>query len=195
MKTRQKGRGMIYCYDYQVMETLLDILSTQPHSLYLLATAFQSIPSHILIFLAPVYVTRSIRIDMAWSRRLWQLSVWADQVAFRAIYYSVLGGAYCSLGKANKRYAYKASELAIKQIGLARELKDSILECKCWLYFAEDLIQLKKFKKAAWIIARQKEWIDAMQDVVVSVLLKDVMCIDLMHSSSCQACFVLLVQN
>jgi hypothetical protein len=39
---------------------------------------------------------------------------------------------------------------------LAKKLQDPVLECKCWIYYAEGLIQLGKLKKAALIIERQK---------------------------------------
>ncbi|KAG1172524.1 hypothetical protein G6F70_006409 [Rhizopus microsporus] len=127
----------------------------------------------LYILLYPsTYVTASTRLNMAWSRRMWTLASEADRIAFTGVYYSVLGGAYCSLGKQNARYAYKASELAIRQIQLARKLKDPILECKCWLYFAEDLIQLKRFKKAQKIITYQKRFIELMQNDVVSAIIE-----------------------
>ncbi|KAL4212085.1 actin protein 5 [Rhizopus microsporus] len=129
----------------------------------------------LYILLYPsTYVTASTRLNMAWSRRMWTLASEADRIAFTGVYYSVLGGAYCSLGKQNARYAYKASELAIRQIQLARKLKDPILECKCWLYFAEDLIQLKRFKKAQKIITYQKRFIELMQNDVLSSMLDSV---------------------
>lgn len=51
---------------------------------------------------------------------------------------------------------------------MAKRLKDPILECKCWLYFAEDLIQLGKLKKAKKIIFNQVGFIDLIQDSIVS---------------------------
>lgn len=63
--------------------------------------------------------------------------------------------------------AYKAGVLAIEQIKLAKKLKDPILECKCWLYFAEDLIQLGHLTKVDKIIMRQKEFILAIHDMTV----------------------------
>jgi len=49
---------------------------------------------------------------------------------------------------------------------LAKKLQDPVLECKCWIYYAEGLIQLGKFKKPAIIIKRQKK-------IVVDMLKSD----------------------
>ncbi|CAO3679897.1 unnamed protein product [Rhizopus microsporus] len=157
------------------MEAMKKMMENQQDTFILLLLAgFPDFPKEenggiLYILLYPsTYVTASTRLNMAWSRRMWTLASEADRIAFTGVYYSVLGGAYCSLGKQNARYAYKASELAIRQIQLARKLKDPILECKCWLYFAEDLIQLKRFKKAQKIITYQKRFIELMQNDVVS---------------------------
>lgn len=57
--------------------------------------------------------------------------------------------------------------MAIEQIKLAKKLKDPILECKCWLYFAEDLIQLGGVDKAEEIITRQKPFVERNGDAMV----------------------------
>lgn len=57
--------------------------------------------------------------------------------------------------------------MAIEQIKLAKKLKDPILECKCWLYFAEDVIQLGNVNKAEKIITRQKSFIERNGDAMV----------------------------
>jgi hypothetical protein len=62
--------------------------------------------------------------------------------------------------------AEKAKHLARNQIVLARKLQDPVLECKCWIYYAEGLIQLGNLKKAALIIERQK-------NIVVDMLKSD----------------------
>jgi hypothetical protein len=59
--------------------------------------------------------------------------------------------------------------LAIEQIKLAQRLKDPILECKCWLYYAEDLIQLSRFKTAKYIITRQAKFVESMNESTVSI--------------------------
>ncbi|KAI8367297.1 hypothetical protein BD560DRAFT_141078 [Blakeslea trispora] len=128
----------------------------------------------IYIELAEDVMERSIHIDMAWCRRIWTLATRAHLVSVTGVYYSVLGGAFCSLGKDNKQYAYKASVLAIEQIKLAKKLKDPILECKCWLYFAEDLIQLGRLDRAENIIIRQKPFISSMNDFILSSMFEAV---------------------
>lgn len=47
-----------------------------------------------------------------------------------------------------------------------------MLECKCWIYYAEGLIQLGKLKKAALIIERQKNMVMDMLkgDDTVSII-------------------------
>lgn len=66
--------------------------------------------------------------------------------------------------------AYKAGILAVEQIKLAQRLKDPILECKCWLYFAEDLIQLGKLKTAKKIIKLQRKFVQSLQEDTVKYL-------------------------
>ncbi|PHZ16033.1 uncharacterized protein RHIMIDRAFT_56225 [Rhizopus microsporus ATCC 52813] len=175
----KKRRGIVYCKDCQTMEAMKKMMENQDTFTLLLLAGFPDFPkeengSILYILLYPfAYIAASTRLNMAWSRRMWTLASEADRIAFTGVYYSVLGGAYCSLGKQNTQYAYKASELAVRQIQLARKLKDPILECKCWLYFAEDLIQLKRFKKAQKVITRQKQFIELMQSNVVSFKWKE----------------------
>ncbi|EXX73620.1 hypothetical protein RirG_058720 [Rhizophagus irregularis DAOM 197198w] len=78
---------------------------------------------------------------------------------FQSTFFSVLGGAYSALGRYKKEHAEKAKHLARNQIVLAKKLQDPVLECKCWIYYAEGLIQLGKLKKAALIIERQKNMV------------------------------------
>ncbi|CAG8713884.1 217_t:CDS:2, partial [Racocetra fulgida] len=52
-----------------------------------------------------------------------------------------------------------AKKFAINQIKLAKKLQDPELECKCWIYYSEGLIQLGKFKKAKMIIEQQKTFV------------------------------------
>lgn len=117
------------------------------------------------------WIRRSLILDMSWCRRMWSVFSKAHLIAVTSTYYSVLGGAYCSLGKSNTKYSYKAGLLAMEQIKLAQRLKDPILECKCWLYYAEDLIQLGKLKEAQRIITLQRKFVDSLQeDTLVSML-------------------------
>ena len=102
---------------------------------------------------------------------MWALASRANLISFTSVYYSVLGGAYSSLSKANAHYAYKAGSLAIHQIKFAQWLKDPILESKCWLYYAEDLIQLHRFKRVDKIIARQLAFAQQLNDSIVSLFL------------------------
>ncbi|KAI8886270.1 hypothetical protein K501DRAFT_283889 [Backusella circina FSU 941] len=106
---------------------------------------------------------------------MWSLASKAHVIAVTGVYFSVLGGAFCSLGKANSRYALKASALAIQQIRLAQRLKDPILECKCWLYFAEDLIQLGNIRKANKVIKSQARFIESIQDPILTSMFVSVL--------------------
>ncbi|ORZ01555.1 hypothetical protein BCR43DRAFT_182693 [Syncephalastrum racemosum] len=108
------------------------------------------------------------------ARRMWAVASRADMLAFTGVYYSVLGGAYSSLGKEKSFYAAKAGYLALRQIKLAQCLRDPILECKCWLYYAEDLIQLRRFKKADKIIARQNAFATHLQDTILLTMVQSV---------------------
>lgn len=89
-------------------------------------------------------------------------------ISFTGTYYAVLGGAYSSLSKADAKYAHKAGNLALQQIKLAQWLKNPVVETKCWLYYAEDLIQLHQFNRARKIIRKQLRFATQMQDKIVS---------------------------
>jgi hypothetical protein len=54
--------------------------------------------------------------------------------------------------------ARKASSLAKRQIRLAQLVNDPVQECKCWLYYAEDLIHLGKLMKAKRILEVQVQY-------------------------------------
>ncbi|KAI7907394.1 uncharacterized protein BX663DRAFT_495759 [Cokeromyces recurvatus] len=152
---------IVICYDYSTIEILERLLK-------------HSTPSIITMLLDIKYVQRSMIIDKAWCSRMWAIASKAHLLAVTGVYYSMLGGAFCSLGKSNTKYAYKAGALAIEQIKLAKKLKDPILECKCWLYFAEDLIHLKELEKAEKIINHQREFIDSIEDAILVAMLESV---------------------
>ncbi|KAI8096797.1 uncharacterized protein BX664DRAFT_324844 [Halteromyces radiatus] len=103
------------------------------------------------------YIRHSFqKINMMGYRLTWRVATKEDMVAFTSVYFSVLGGAYSSLGKSNHKYAYKAGTLARRQIKLAKWLQDPILECKCWLYYAEDMVMQGRYRKAARILDNQR---------------------------------------
>lgn len=64
--------------------------------------------------------------------------------------------------------ALKAGSLAIRQIQLAKKLNDTVQECKCWLYYAEDLIHLGKLAKARRILEKQYRFAYDNQSELVS---------------------------
>ena len=98
--------GIITCLDYETLEYILDSIKMAPgKSLALLSTGFEQHVDIICITLdTNHYIARSIRINMDWCRRMWSLSCREHMIAVTGVYYSVLGGAYCSLGKSNSKY-------------------------------------------------------------------------------------------
>ncbi|RIB18042.1 hypothetical protein C2G38_2142316 [Gigaspora rosea] len=94
-----------------------------------------------------------------WSKKLYSLISHQGIFIFQSTFFSVLGGAYSALGRQNKEYAIRAKKFARNQIKLAKKLQDPELECKCWIYYSEGLIQLEKFKKAKIIIDQQKSFV------------------------------------
>jgi hypothetical protein len=60
--------------------------------------------------------------------------------------------------------------LAKRQIRLAQLVNDPIQECKCWLYYAEDLIHLRKLRKAEKILEAQLDYVSDLQNSVVRLL-------------------------
>ncbi|KAK4511097.1 uncharacterized protein ATC70_012308 [Mucor velutinosus] len=185
-RKRQKYTSTIFCYDYQCIEAIQKRLKEAPDaactmllgaSLLVDVSIFSAIDEPVTLFVlldADSYVQRSCTVNMSWCRRMWSLASRAHMISVTSVYYSVLGGAYCSLGKSNSKYAYKAGALAIEQIKLAKKLKDPILECKCWLYFAEDVIQLGEVEKAETIITRQKGFVEQNGDAVLKSMLEAV---------------------
>ncbi|KAL0078788.1 hypothetical protein F4703DRAFT_1796871 [Phycomyces blakesleeanus] len=173
--------GRIFCYDCRTVEAIQDrVLTNQVGAIQLLiggclrANKTDKLP----LPGAPIelrieldinnYLRRTSRIpSMSWARMMWTVASRADLVAFTGVYFSVLGGAYSSLGKTNSFFAHKAKTLALQQIRLAQWLKDPILECKCWLYYAEDLLQLGKFKRATEIIRRQTAYAEILNDGIL----------------------------
>ncbi|KAI9473631.1 MAG: hypothetical protein EXX96DRAFT_312411 [Benjaminiella poitrasii] len=177
--------GIVICHDHQTIELLDQLLETSANPIMAMllngcmndGQGLQQNSTFInLVILLNVkdYIPRSMIIDKAWCSRMWAIASRAHLLAVTGVYFSVLGGAFCSLGKSNTKYAYKAGVLAIEQIKLARKLKDPILECKCWLYFAEDLMQLKDFDKAEKIIIRQREFISTIGDSILENMLESV---------------------
>ncbi|CDH50132.1 predicted protein [Lichtheimia corymbifera JMRC:FSU:9682] len=196
--TRIVFKGTIYCLDHQTLEAIQARLSTDlTLSTHLLCSIFDLSPTKtpfaivIDMALSDEYLYRGCRLsNLSWSRRMWAVASRADLLAFTSVFYSVLGGAYSSLSKANANYAYKAGSLAFQQIKLAQWLKDPILESKCWLYFAEDLIQLGRFRRADKIIARQWRFAHALNDRILltmceSVQAKRIAAVAVLNDSSC----------
>lgn len=106
--------GIITCHDVESIETIQSRILTSPQSsLRMLLAGCVSretrlpINKPIVLFIllnTELYVQRSIKINMNWCRRMWHLASRAHMIAVTGVYYSVLGGAYCSLGKANTKY-------------------------------------------------------------------------------------------
>ncbi|KAG2209312.1 hypothetical protein INT46_003981 [Mucor plumbeus] len=183
---RQNYMGIVRCHDYQCIEAIQKRLIQIPKATITVLLGACLLPDSIITIDKPVtlfillnaenYIKRSFIVNMSWCRRMWSLASRAHMISVTGVYYSVLGGAYCSLGKNNSKYAYKAGTLAIEQIKLAKKLKDPILECKCWLYFAEDVIQLGNVNKAEKIITRQKSFIERNGDAMLKSMLNAVCC-------------------
>lgn len=60
--------------------------------------------------------------------------------------------------------------LAKRQIRLAQLVNDPIQECKCWLYYAEDLIHMRKLRKAEKILEDQLAYVSDQQSSVVRLV-------------------------
>ncbi|CAO3645455.1 unnamed protein product [Cunninghamella blakesleeana] len=106
-------------------------------------------------------------MNMIGYRFTWRAAAKEDMVSFASVYFSVLGGAYSSLGKYSVAYASKAENIAKRQIKLAKWLQDPILECKCWLYYAEDLILQGKLKKSIRILNKQQQFAERIQNPIL----------------------------
>ncbi|KAI8060777.1 hypothetical protein BC940DRAFT_148631 [Gongronella butleri] len=122
----------------------------------------------IWLTLDPAYVDRHAQ-EFAYAsyRFSWKVAAKEELVAFYSVYYSVLGGAYSSLGKANAKYAVKAGTLAQQQIQMAQWLQDPVLECKCWLYYAEDAIMQGQFDLAKQILTKQRHVAEKLQHPIL----------------------------
>jgi hypothetical protein len=106
--------GIITCHDVESIEAIRRRLSDSPQSslrMLLGGCAPRKkrivIDQTLVLFIllnTKLFVQRSIRINMSWCRRMWSLASRAHMIAVTGVYYSVLGGAYCSLGKSNTKY-------------------------------------------------------------------------------------------
>lgn len=97
--------GLVTCHDYQTMEFLLDVFNSSPKdTMTLLLGVFHCKIDVMLILLDKNYVATSAIVNMSWCRRIWSIASRAHRIAITGVYYSVLGGAYCSLGKSNTKY-------------------------------------------------------------------------------------------
>ncbi|CAG8539206.1 4342_t:CDS:2 [Paraglomus brasilianum] len=131
---------LTFCYENDLLPSTCELLAVE------FRLEFE--PSKQLLRVSP---------ELAWSKRIYTLFVHQRILELQSTFFSVLGGAYSGLGRYNKQHADRARGLALRQIRTAQRLKDPILETKCWIYYAEGLIQLGKLKKAQKIITLQKE--------------------------------------
>ncbi|CAG8507530.1 3145_t:CDS:2 [Paraglomus occultum] len=131
---------LTFCYENDLLPSTCELLAVE------FRLEFE--PSKQLLIVSP---------ELAWSKRIYTLFVHQRILELQSTFFSVLGGAYSGLGRYSKQHADKARRLALRQIRTAQRLKDPILETKCWIYYAEGLIQLGKLNKAQKIIALQKE--------------------------------------
>lgn len=115
-RKRQNYTSIIRCYDYQCIEAIRKRLKEAPDatcavllgaSLLVDSSIFSVIDKPVTLFVlldADKYIQRSFTVNMSWCRRMWSLASRAHMISVTGVYYSVLGGAYCSLGKSNSKY-------------------------------------------------------------------------------------------
>jgi hypothetical protein len=98
--------GIITCHDFQSLQYIVKSIDTTPDiALSLLLKCFdRSVNVAFIVLNTSEYIPRSIKINMSWCRKMWSLSSRAHFIAVTGVYYSVLGGAFCSLGKSNTKY-------------------------------------------------------------------------------------------
>jgi hypothetical protein len=97
--------GFITCYDYQTIEFIIQVFQSSPiDTMTLLLGGFNCNVDMLFILLDKDYIARSVVVNMSWCRRMWSIASRAHMIAVTGVYYSVLGGAYCSLGKSNAKY-------------------------------------------------------------------------------------------
>lgn len=119
-KSSNQPAGIVTCHDYQTLEWIKQLSAELPKQTWsLLLNGFTHINLKTLyVVLNPRnYVSRSVTINMNWCKRLWSLETRAHMISVTGVYYSVLGGAYCSLGKSNTKYVSDK-----KQGGLASDV-------------------------------------------------------------------------
>lgn len=97
--------GLVTCSDYQTVEYIVRVLRSSPGDLMtLLLGVFNCKIDILFILLDKDYIAKSAVVNMSWCRRMWSIASRAHMIAVTGVYYSVLGGAYCSLGKSNTKY-------------------------------------------------------------------------------------------
>lgn len=103
--TQPNACGTITCHDFTSLEFIRRQLDRSlTDTLSLLLGVFDQPIDILFLVLVKDYITRSIRINMSWCRKMWSISSRAHYIAVTGVYFSVLGGAYCSLGKSNTKY-------------------------------------------------------------------------------------------
>jgi hypothetical protein len=114
----------------------------------------------------------SIGPDLNWSKKLMYLFCFKRYIEFCSVYYSVIGGAFSSLGKKSILNARKAGILAKRQIAIAKSVDDSVSESRCWIYYAESLIQQNRFSKAKKIIDTQSKFaVNSKDSIVIFIIM------------------------
>ncbi|XP_061193065.1 uncharacterized protein LOC133201282 [Saccostrea echinata] len=111
----------------------------------------------------PVYPKQ--KVDYAWSYRLGAQMVRRMLLEEAFAWFSTLGGAYSSLGDCFPRFAEEAGRIAMKQLRIAEEEENPILECKAKLFFAQSLMQRGYTAESQRIIRAQTVFAKRMIEV------------------------------
>lgn len=101
-----KWCGIVTTYDCQTISYIATILNGSPSACVtmLLGGFCRKVEAIFVVLDTSESIKKSTTIDMSWCRRMWSIFSKAHLVAITSVYYSVLGGAYCSLGKSNSKY-------------------------------------------------------------------------------------------
>lgn len=105
--------GIITCHDYQTLGYIRRSFCSSPdQALTALLGGFIPIRVNTLVIVLNLdeYIRRSVTVNMFWCRKMWSLASKAHMIAVTGVYYSMLGGAYCSLGKSNTKYVSPLSD-------------------------------------------------------------------------------------
>eukprot|EP01134_Creolimax_fragrantissima_P003031 CFRG3031T1 len=166
-KFRIRGRhivlSLIDAYYLFALEEILESSNAKNAFTNILSQAFPKTmqwPEIVLVVRALPSRAYELNASIKWYGKLHILLRREDYFHYLGLWLSTLGGAHSALGEADRKHAFLAYCLGIRQMQVSRRLGNVYLEYFCLLYTSYGLIQLHEFKAArktiekCWVVAK-----------------------------------------